>query len=92
LPIVVERLEPGLQIGFALFQLGLTGLQAGFALGERLFADLREFAGSYFRNRFPFQQFLFALGNRLGPCFEFLLPLCQPLPRVLPLRIQVGFL
>ena len=91
-PIIVECLQPGLQIGFAFFELRFAGLQASLALGERFLANLSELAGTNFGNRFPFQQFLLAQCNRLGSLFEFLLPLGQPLPRVLPLRLEVGFL
>jgi hypothetical protein len=67
-------------------------LQAELSLGKRFLANLCELASTHFGDRFAFQQFGFALRYRFGPLFQFLLPLGQPLPSVLPLGFEVGFL
>ena len=91
--VFVQRSQPGLNACFDLLDFSQLILQAKLALGERLFANLRQFLGSSFSGRsLALDDLLLARGDRLGPFVKLLLPLGQPLPRTFPLRIQVGLL
>ncbi len=96
--VALQPVRAGLfQICHSLVEVGLALFDAQFALdkpqlslGERVFADLKQFDGPRLGGRFALLEVLFPRGHVVGALHQFLLPFVEPVAHALPFRVQVG--